>query len=67
MTTTVSIILSLLITASVFFILKYRDSLQTSPVVLNSLPRSVIKCDDSALPEHCTKWNITVKEYEAGQ
>ena len=36
-------------------------------VVLNSLPATKVKCDDSALPGHCTKWNISIKEYEAMQ
>ena len=38
-----------------------------SPVMLNSLPATKVKCDDSEIKGPCTKWNITIKEFEAMQ
>jgi len=38
-----------------------------SPVMLNSLPATKVKCDDSEIKGHCTKWNITVKKWESMQ
>ena len=63
----VTILLVLLMCFAGLKAIDYTSSRIVAPVVLNSLPPTKVQCDDSALPGHCTKWNISIKEYEAMQ